>query len=106
MKFGKYFTSCKPDVHCIQYNALKHGIKKHPVYFKLFWKSILLGECKRFDKIKTPTESHCLLNTDALYKISKKIEKKLGVKSLSFFKDIVKTRRFRFTSVSFVTLLQ
>ena len=101
-------------LECINYHKWKLWIKKEPEFVMKHWKSNIKRDCARIDKFLSDTNSipvswlkHLsILNTDTFYKICKKMKKKLGmVEPLEYYKKCVERRKYKFTSVSFLTLV-
>lgn len=95
--------------NCIQYKYWKKQIKKNPLFVKLFWKKLINSECKKLDKYLFEDKNEvikklnnqkflllCYINCDTLYKISKKINKKLNVNSLDYYKKLCKKNIYKF----------
>ena len=118
MKYGKFFSSHITSYpkyiqdHCIDYIRWKKIIKGSITS----WKSKLESDCYKLDRFLYPRifrtrvpknlmSNLCLFNTNTLYKICKKIDKMYNNGAMEYYKYVLKSRRFRFTSVSFATLI-
>lgn len=103
MKYGKYFdrelSKCGPGarVHSIHYDRLKVLLKTQPDMVCKKWRKILHTECK---KVVAPTLHLQVLNTDAFYKICKKMDKKFDLGALEMYHDCVKRHTYAFTDVT------
>lgn len=101
---------------CINYHKWKLWIKTEPEFLKKNWKSHIKQDCTRVENFLYPRFAASLpeswvrhlsiLNTDTFYKICKKMRKKLGFEEpLEYYRSCVNKRKYKFTSVSFVTLV-
>ena len=99
--------------NCLNYKKWKKLIKYDGDYLRRNWERRLNSECKAIDRllftkyncIFISKESHyklCLYNLNTLYKICKKIEKKLGTNAMDTY-NILKFR-YKFTYLSQETL--
>jgi len=111
--------------YCIPYKYWKTKINNHPAFVKVFWKALLHRQCKRLDRFLSSSnydncltninnhninniihETLCIINIDTLYKICKKIEKRIHVPALDyFFKDLCKKNAYKFLEASNETLI-
>jgi len=104
--------------YCIPYKYWKLKIKHHPEFVRIFWKLLIHRQCKRLDKFLASEysganrnklidyENLCLINIDTLYKICKKIEKKIGLPALDFFfKGLCRRNTYKFLEASNETLV-
>lgn len=114
MKLSKFPSEISDK--CLSYKFWKKQIKYHPKIIKLFWKVVLRKQCRKLDRILFDKfDSHpfnklyirkiCYVNIDTLYKICKKLRKKLGVKSLEYFIKLCQTNRYLFLEPSHDTVI-
>lgn len=103
MKYGQFYerelSRYGQNVrhHSIHYDRLKVLLKTQPEMVCKKWKSILHSECKN---VVAPSIQLKILNTDAFYKICKKMDKKFHLGALDMYRDCVKRRVYTFTDVS------
>ena len=124
MKYGKYWKSwiCSQDnsiqQHCIQYIKWKKDITHNPEKIKKNWKKMLYSDCKNVDMYVFPLINCnscfnlnkkvvlndnktrlqlCEQNQTTLYKICKKIQKRLNIPALKFYNDLLKAHIYDFT---------
>lgn len=100
MKYGKMMKIYDPN-RCIAYNALKRLMKDAP---PRDWRDLIYKECARVDSIHL-TPNLQVVNTDAFYKLCKKLDKRYAIGALDFYKTCVRNHTFAFTSVSYTTLI-
>ena len=105
---------------CLNYKYWKKSIKTNSEYVILYWKTMIHEQCKKLDKFlfKSNNVIISILNTcisnnlntslidtiscinlNTLYKICKKLQKKLSLNSLEFLNDIIKERRYKFFNI-------
>lgn len=99
MKYGQTMKMYDPDA-CIAYNSIKRLMKGDAPPQN--WRELLYKECSRVDGC---TGTYRVVNTDAFYKLCKKLDKRYGVGALDFYRECVRQRTFSFTSVTYETLL-
>ena len=102
---------------CVNYKQWKQRITywKHNKIVPLNWKNMLTSECKRLERYLHPStclkcfcgaadDIHTLsvINSMTMYKVCKKLEKKVGVPSMSFFKSLSAVYQF----ITFLPLVQ
>lgn len=108
MKYGKYFerelSQYGQDVrhHSIHYDRLKVLLKTQPELVCKRWKKILHTECKN---VIAPTLHLQVLNTDAFYKMCKKMDKKFHLGALDMYRDCVKRHTYPFTDVTHLKII-
>lgn len=102
---------------CLQYKKWKKEIKYNKEYIIRKWKSILIKECNSVDKMfykscfnnfnlpKITLNHLSFININTLYKICKKLHKKLKVDSMEFLNEIIKSRKYKFTKIAYETLI-
>ena len=102
---------------CINYSKWKVWMKVQPGFISRHWKSLIMKDCKRCNRFMYPyfTKSIIpddqkfslgLINTDTFYKICKRLDKRFDVGAFEFYKHCIKSKKFRFTSSSLVTLIK
>lgn len=110
---------------CIPYKTWKKWIAREPDRIKNHWQGILTKECHVVDKALfsssrtslfpacfrtslSPTERFDLsvLNTTTLFKICKKLQKRLDVPAMEWYTHTMAAHRFRFTQSAQKTLLE
>lgn len=133
MKYGKYWRSwiCSQDnsiqKHCIQYIKWKKAIMHNPDKIKKDWKNMLYHDCRNVDVFLFPLIDcnscfnfnkkdrilHdnktrlqlCEQNKTTLYKVCKKMEKRLNIPALKFYNDLLKNHVYDFTGSAQKTVL-
>ncbi len=100
MKYGRLMKSYD-TTSCIAYNAFKRLMKSEP---PRDWKDLLYKECARVDGLHLDTHLR-VVNTDAFYKLCKKLDKRFGVGAVDFYRECVHRHVFSFTSVTYETLI-
>lgn len=101
---------------CLSYKTWKKDIKRYPYYMYGCWKNKVLRECKKLDVFLFPPLPHetldtkivhdlCKINLNTLYKICKRLDKKLGVKAVNYYCTLLNNNIFRFTYLSHETLV-
>ena len=102
---------------CLSYKKWKKLIKYDSKYIKNKWERRINSECKAIDRFlftkrnclfgyNINTDIHrklCLINLNTLYKICKKLEKKLNVNSMDIYNNI--KFKYKFTYISQETLV-
>lgn len=114
--------------NCLQYKKWKKDIKTHPYYMTGCWKNKLVRECKKLDTLLYPCQNRqfhfptcsvvhtepidprivrelCKINTDTMYKICKRLDKKLGINAFDYYCTLLRRNVFNFTHVSHETLV-
>jgi hypothetical protein len=131
MKFGKYYKQALTRLPesatsvCIPYDQWKKWIRVDHGSISQQWQDLLTQECGQVDKFiftqprlrdmlclsnaaRISVEDKlylCELNARALYKICKKLQKKIQVPALKWYLDITSAHAYRFTGSSDRTLL-
>lgn len=105
---------------CLQYKPWKKLIKYSPEYTLINWKKNIINECKNVDNLlycnkckcflnkkldNNIIEHLCFINVNTLYKICKKLQKKLNINALEYLDEIIKTRKFKFTQIAYQTII-
>jgi hypothetical protein len=99
---------------CLSYKTWKKDIKRYPYCIYGCWKNKLLRECKKLDAFLFPpyetldpkmVYEMCKINLNTLYKICKRLDKKLGVKAYNYYCMLLDNNNFRFTYLSHETLV-
>ena len=129
MKYGKYWVNIVYDLPqqiCISYKEWKTRVKRQPDDTKEKWDTLLMQDCKRADlvfaKRKFPFSFSCSnsayamstdkkikcceINSMTLFKVCKKLDKKLGVPAMKWYSDHLAKHEFLFTGSGALTLLR
>lgn len=99
------------QLKCINYKKWKVWIKTTPGFVISNWRQLIKADCLQFERfirgdLEPSWVSHLsLLNTDTFYKICKKIDKNFSAGAVQYYKDTIRRRTYKFTDVSFVTLI-
>lgn len=107
----------KIKYYSISYKKWKKNIKYKPNFTKIFWKLSLKKDCDRinnflFSYLKNNNiydidviDNLCIINTDTLYKICKKLHKKLNISTTDFLNYVINNNRYNFTKCAKLTLI-
>jgi len=103
--------------NCINYSYWKKLIKYEQDYVLANWETRLDKECTNMDKllfsngcfsirypIDTIKEIACI-NLNTLYKICKKLHKKLRISTTDYYRDLLHSRKYLFTSIAYHSII-
>ena len=102
------------------YKKWKKLIKYDSEFIATNWKKRLNYDCKRIDAFlftKYPclcnynidpyiNKELCYINMNTLYKICKKLDKKLKINAMDYYNHILKKNKYKFTYMSHETLIE
>lgn len=127
---NKQLRNYEPYIHkhCLHYKKWKKLIKTNPEYLILHWKDMIHNECQKLDNFlynssliniknicffnfnknsinNTIKDTISCINLNTLYKICKKLHKKLDINSLEYLDELIKNRKYKFTHIAYYTFV-